>query len=459
MGSRCRPNAELRALLAEGGWTGHQFAVMVNRAGAEAGIRLGYDRTSVSHWLAGVHPRQQARAPIAEALSRGLGRPVTAAEAGLGPAAGPAREDPAADPAAELATLPGQQAAGARPYRTRQLAGLTWPPPQPPRPRHQPRPPIPPLPSQPGEATRRPLLAPAGVIETAESLARLFSASDRAFGGGSARAALAGYLANDIAPRLREPGRPAERGRLHAVAAQLSYLCGFMCYDDEVHGLGQRYYLAALSLAAEAGDRTGYAVTLRAMSVQAQSLGHQRQALHLAEAAVDAGKAADPLRQAFLHGNLAAARAADGDRGRALDSLTAAERFLSGATSASAPFTGTYHPASLSHQEAEVRALLGDRAAAAMALARSIRYRPAGERRARAVTLARLAEIQFATGHLDQAVSTWHRFLDEYPHLASGRASTALRTMRAMLRPHARHPAVAGLLIRAVAQRPPAPPR
>lgn len=52
-----------------------------------------------------------------------------------------------------------------------------------------------------------------------------------------------------------------------------------MCFDDEQHGLAQRYYRTALSLAVQAGDPVAYAITLRAMSVQARSLGHHQHAV------------------------------------------------------------------------------------------------------------------------------------------------------------------------------------
>jgi hypothetical protein len=292
-------------------------------------------------------------------------------------------------------------------------------------------------------------MADAGVLRSAELMARVFSANDRAFGGGSARLALAGYLSHDLGPRLDAPVRPSVRGRLYALAAQLVYLCGFMYFDDEIHGLGQRYYLTALSLAAEANDKVSYAVTLRAMSVQAHLLGHHREAARSAEAAVTVGKRANPMRQAFLHGQLAVAQATVGDRSAALASMTTAERSLDRATSTAVPLIGACHVASLAHQQAVVRALFGDRKGAADALLLSIRNRPAVERRARAITVARLAELQLGHGHLEEAVRTWHRFLDDYPLLLSGRIDTALRNLRSLLRPHGNQPAAAALLARA----------
>ncbi|MGH3312942.1 MAG: helix-turn-helix domain-containing protein, partial [Streptomyces sp.] len=78
------PNAPLRLLLAETEWTQEAFARAIGRAAAEAGVRLGYDRTSVAHWLRGARPSPRVQGFIAEALSRRLGRPVTVTQLGMG---------------------------------------------------------------------------------------------------------------------------------------------------------------------------------------------------------------------------------------------------------------------------------------------------------------------------------------------------------------------------------------
>ncbi|NBE56085.1 hypothetical protein GUY60_32550, partial [Streptomyces sp. YC537] len=78
-----RPNARLRALLAEAGWSNEQCARAVNAAGAEIGLVLRYDRTSVAHWLTGTQPRPPVPQLLAETLSRRLGRVATPAGAGF----------------------------------------------------------------------------------------------------------------------------------------------------------------------------------------------------------------------------------------------------------------------------------------------------------------------------------------------------------------------------------------
>jgi tetratricopeptide (TPR) repeat protein len=285
----------------------------------------------------------------------------------------------------------------------------------------------------------------------------VFSDLDSAFGGGHSRAALAGYLAYDIAPRLHAGGHAAARRGFLSAATRLVYLCGFMCFDDERQDLAQNYYLLALRLAARNGDPAAYAITLRALSVQARTLGQRRPAVHLAETAA-AARGIHPAQQAFLFGQVAVAAAADGDRTGALSALTTAERRLQRAGGAADAPMGGYHPAALAHQQAAVRALLGDRTGAITALGTSLRHRPAGERRSRAITTARLAELHLRQGHVEQAVVTWHAFLDDYPQLRSSRATRALATMRSSLRPHGRSPAVARLLRRAASTGSTVPP-
>lgn len=439
-----RPNPRLRDVLAEAGWTGQELATAVNAAGAEIGVRLSYDRTTVAHWLSGTRPRPPTPDLLAEVFSRRLARQVTAAELGLAAespdGAGPARErlrnGDICSVLIHLHASAKPRAASMPAYSLADLEVPGWP-----------------------EAAdvlpaRRFADHPTVTVadtDAAEHLARVLAADDAAFGGGHVRRATAAYLAADLAPKLYARMSPATRRRLFAVATQLSYLCGFMCFDDQLHGLSQRYYHTALRLAAENGDQAGYVIALRAMSVQAHSLGHRRHARNLAEtAASDVRRTGPPRRQAFMYGQLAVARAADGDRAGALASMADAERRLDQATSAS-QLTGAYHLASLAHQQAVVQDLLGDRRGAITALDTSIRHRPADERRSRAITLAFLANLQLSAGYLDEAVSTWHFFLDDYPYLDSGRATAELRRLRSRVRPLARNAMARTLLQRASA--------
>ena len=78
-----QPNERLQALIQEAGCSNAGLARRVNMVGAERGLDLRYDKTSVARWLRGQQPRGRAPGIIAEALGRKLGRTVTIDEIGM----------------------------------------------------------------------------------------------------------------------------------------------------------------------------------------------------------------------------------------------------------------------------------------------------------------------------------------------------------------------------------------
>lgn len=431
----------LRGLLAEAGWSGAELARAVNAVGTETGMMLRYGRASAAQWLSGVTPRPPVPALIAEALSRRLKRAVTPAETGLNPRRDDHDGGPA-DPVAALITLADAASADRTlalrscVYSLEAIKNPGWPA-------------AADTASVIRPASGRAVRAGRAEVDAAVTMLELLCAADAASGGSALRPVLADYLAVTIGLWLDAAASSRVRADLQLAAAKLAYLCGFMCFDDELQGLAQGYYRTGLQLSADAGSSTWYAVTLRSMSVQACALGHYRQGLDLAEAAVStAMRRTQPRTSAFLHGQLAVAAAATGDRRNAFTNLSMAEHFLERA--ADSPSTvAAYHPASLAHQQSAVLAFLGDLPGAIAAQLDSVRQRPAAERRSRAITLARLAELQVRLGHLDEAVPIWDAFLDDYPAIRSTRARTALLTLRACMRPYAGNPGAAALLRRA----------
>ncbi|MER7758681.1 hypothetical protein [Streptomyces sp. NPDC097619] len=426
------PNHALRQLLAEAQWTGAQLARAVNAVAAGQHLTTRCDRSSVWHWLAGTVPRPALAALVAEALSRRLGRRVTPAQAGLTTAFGtdpgpalPARGD-IAGRLERLAAVPAHHRnAGSQPFspaaqdlpRWGPVTGLS------------------PTPGQPFPTGTRGSGHPAG---THDPLV-LFSRHDAAFGGGLVSEVIRVYLATSVASWLRQGTRQATRRHLLTTAAQLSYLSAFAHYDSDLHGTAQQYYLVSAALSREAGDRLGYALCARGMSVQALALGHPERADLLAESAVAIGlPCAPPHQRAFLLGQRAATRAALGDRHAARAHFGAAEEALGRDAPADTP-VGAFHGGSLAFQRAAIARAEGDFRTEAHQLEMSLRHRPGREGRSRAVTTALLAEARLDQGHLDLACRAWRTFLASYPDLESARARRHLQTCVARLRPYGRN--------------------
>jgi tetratricopeptide (TPR) repeat protein/transcriptional regulator with XRE-family HTH domain len=418
------PNTRLRLLLARSGWTGQKLAEAVNALGAENGVALHYDRTSIAHWLSGTRPSAVVVRLVAEVLTRRFGRPVDPEETGLIDPVAPVPVGPDT-----IEAVVGQLVFVGDKVRRREVREVIY---------------VLALSAVPvaaDVADTGPPVADNGEqvgtahADTADVMLSVFSDNDAAFGGGSALTALSAYLGTDVASWLRAPAAPVARVRLRSSASRLTYLAGWMSFDEVMHGAGQRYYRAAARLAGEAGDIGCYAAALRGLSVQAHYLGHHASALELAEAAVAESTRVPRSEAAFLAGQLGVAYAARGDRRAAFAQIRSAERLLDRADGADLA-VGGYHAAALTHQQAETLAAVGDREAAIRALTGSLRHRPHAERRAHAITTARLAELYLDIGQLDEACAAWTTLLDESPHLRSGRVEEAIRTMSARLRPH-----------------------
>jgi tetratricopeptide (TPR) repeat protein len=439
------PNTRLRLLLRDSGWSGQKLAEAVNAVGAENGVALRYDRTSIAHWLSGTRPSAVVVQLVAEVLTRRFGRPVSTEETGLTGQSVPVPGSPDTieEVAGQLAFL-GDKVHRREALQMIYILALSA------------------VPVVADMAASGPPVADDGEqvgtahAEAAEVMLSVFSDNDVAFGGGSALTALSAYLGTDVASWLRAPASPVTRARLRSSASRLTYLAGWMSFDEVMHGAGQRYYRVAARLAGEAGDTGCYAAVLRGLSVQAHYLGHRTSALELAEAAAAESTRVSRSEAAFLAGQLGVAHAAHGDRRAAFAQISAAERLLNRADGTDLAIGG-YHTAALTHQQAEALAALGDHEAAIRALTGSLRHRSPVERRAHAITTARLAELCLDIGRLDQACSAWTTLLDESPHLRSGRVEQAIQIMRARLRPHGRYAPARVLLIQASQLRPTTP--
>ncbi|MEU7554084.1 tetratricopeptide repeat protein, partial [Streptomyces sp. NPDC044571] len=342
------PNTALAALFDETGWSRGQFIRAIDRVGAEVGISFGYDETAIPKWLGGTLPRKTVRPLILEALSRKLGRPVTACTAGF--AESPELSDQSPDTVAGLVDL---GSADMDPSRRSVLrAGLFsaaaiipgWPDVQGRLERIQ------------ADPHTRIGMAD---VDTIIAMTEHISDMDDKFGGRMARPVAAAFLVNTIVPALKATASDSAKNALRSAAADHCYLTGYMAMDERQDGLAQQYYMKALELAGAAGDHLTYCTTLRGMSVQAVDLGHGPLALRLADAAASASPQAGPRMLAFLTGQQAHAAAQTRDRTGALMRIKEAETAMEKAESRAKAF-GSYDPSALNYHIGQVRYELGD---------------------------------------------------------------------------------------------------
>jgi len=432
------PNEGLARLLAESGLTLDAFARTVNKVGTEVGRPSRYDKSAVRHWMTGTLPRKEAQAAIVEALSRLLFRPVTYSEVGF-----PSQQVTGSP----LGTVEGLVDLGRQdmdPSRRSVLGAalfsvaLT----------------IPEWPDVVGRAEAfaagRATRIGFGEVDMVVQMTEKISELDDQYGGRHARPMAAAFLVNTVAGYLKAQAPDNVRKGMMSAAADLCYLTGYMAVDEGLHGLAQRYYLKALELAGAADDHLTYCTTLRGMSVQAVDLGHGPHAMRLADAAAAASPQAGPRMRAFLAGQQAHAAAQIGSRDYALRYMKEAERAMEVAESQSKSF-GSYDPASLMYHLSQVQHELGDHSGAVKAMEDSNTLRYDVYRRTAVRHLSLTAERQLSIGHLEKAVESWDKALDEYPLVQSARCDDKMREMVSLLTRYRGNRQVGTLLERAKA--------
>ncbi|MGW3168235.1 hypothetical protein ACWC9Q_36845 [Streptomyces sp. NPDC001142] len=418
------PNTALATLMQSGGIGNAQLARRVNAVGRELGLRLHYDKTSVSHWTAGSVPRPEARPAVTEALSRLLGRPVTCGEAGWPP--GPDSEQ---DVAARVTDM---GRADMDPSRRKVLKGggvyaaaLV----------------VPRFEDMTGRwdavAAGRAVRIGKSDVETVRTMTDKVADILDQVGAGHARPMAAAFLVNTAGPYLRASGSDQTVRGMRAAVADFVYLTGWMAMYENEQGLGQKYYLRALELAGEAGDHVTYCRTLRGMSLQATHLGHGAKGLELADAAAEAAPAAGPRLVAFLRGQQAAAAAMTSDRRTAVARLRETETALSRADNRR-DAVGGYDTAAFHFHEGHVRWHLGDRDGSIASLRRSNQARSPLERQGRVHCLGVIAERQLRMRHVEAACATWHTFLDEHEAVSSARGDQHVKSLLKALPAHRR---------------------
>ncbi|MDQ1009851.1 tetratricopeptide (TPR) repeat protein [Streptomyces sp. V4I23] len=356
------PNEKLGTVLALAGISNAGLARRVNDLGAQRGLTLRYDKTSVARWVSkGMVPQGSAPHLIAAAIGAKLGRPVPLHEIGLADA-DPAPEVGLAFPrdvgeAVKSATelyrldLAGRRAGGGGIWQS--LAGsfavsayAT------PASRWLITPADPSVERLVGASARAGQAAPAGGSAPAapeapegtdipvrvghSDVAKLREAAEDArrwdskYGGGDWRSSMVPEcLRVDAAPLLLGSYSDEVGRALFGATAELTRLAGWMAFDTGQQEAAQRYYIQALRLARAAADVPLGGYVLASMSLQATYRGFADEGVDLAQAALERNRGLATARtMSFFRLVEARAHAKANDAAAAGQSLKAAEGWL-----------------------------------------------------------------------------------------------------------------------------------
>ncbi|MEV6357587.1 MFS transporter [Streptomyces hydrogenans] len=345
------PNEKLGAVLALAGISNAGLARRVNDLGAQRGLTLRYDKTSVARWVSkGMVPQGAAPHLIAAAIGQKLGRPVPLHEIGLADA-DPAPEVGLAFPrdvgeAVRAATdlyrldLAGRRAGGGGIWQS--LAGSfsvsayatpasRWliTPADPSVEREAGRPggggPVP-GPAETGEHVRVGHSDVAKLREAAEDARKW----DSKYGGGDWRSSMVPEcLRVDAAPLLLGSYSDEVGRALFGATSELTRLAGWMAFDTGQQEAAQRYYIQALRLARAAADVPLGGYVLASMSLQATYRGFADEGVDLAQAALERNRGLATARtMSFFRLVEARAHAKAGDGPAAAAALKSAEGWL-----------------------------------------------------------------------------------------------------------------------------------
>ncbi|MFE7560605.1 MFS transporter [Kitasatospora sp. NPDC057500] len=337
------PNERLGTLLTLAQISNAGLARRVNDLGAQRGLTLRYDKTSVARWVSkGMVPQGPVPHLIATAIGGKLGRPVPLEEIGLGdtdpaPELGLAfpREVPDAVRSAtdlwrvdlDLRRGPGggrwsDSLAGTfsvAAYATPVSRWLITPADG----------------SVAREVPRSP--AEAGSFRVGHSdAAKLREAAQEArrwdskYGGGDWRSSMVPEcLRVEAAPLLLASYSDAVGRALFGATAELTRLAGWMAFDTGQHEAAQRYYIQALRLARAAADVPLGGYVLASMSLQAGYRGFAEEAVDLAQAALERNRGLATARtMSFFHLVEARAQAKARNAAACATALGAAESAL-----------------------------------------------------------------------------------------------------------------------------------
>ncbi|MFI6702592.1 sporulation protein [Streptomyces sp. NPDC050509] len=485
------PNEKLGTVLALAGISNAGLARRVNDLGAQRGLTLRYDKTSVARWVSkGMVPQGAAPHLIAAAIGAKLGRPVPLHEIGLADA-DPAPEVGLAFPrdvgeAVRTATelyrldLAGRRAGSGGIWQS--LAGSF-------------------AVSAYATPASRWLITPAdssvardpAVAEAAQGahgggghltqgasdatgtagapgelsplrvghsdVAKLREAAsdarrwDSKYGGGDWRSSMVPEcLRVDAAPLLLGAYSDEVGRGLFGATAELTRLAGWMAFDTGQQEAAQRYYIQALRLARAAADVPLGGYVLASMSLQATYRGFADEGVDLAQAALERNRGLATARtMSFFRLVEARAHAKAGDAVAAGASLKAAEGWLERSRDGDADpgWLGFYSYDRFAADAAEcyrdLKAPRQVRQFTEQALSR-----PTEEFvRSHGLRLVVSAVAELESGNLDAACAAGTRAVEVAGRISSARTTEYVRDLLHRLEPYGDEPRVAELRERA----------
>ncbi|MEV7727295.1 sporulation protein [Streptomyces sp. NPDC087917] len=385
------PNEKLGAVLALAGISNAGLARRVNDLGAQRGLTLRYDKTSVARWVSkGMVPQGAAPHLIAAAIGAKLGRPVPLHEIGLADAdpapevglafprdigaavrsatdlyrldlagrrggggiwqslAGSFSVSAYATPASRWLISPADGSVAREPGPATARSGASSAPagatpaqgvvPARPAPETGPRPsPVPAPAAAPVPASAPAVLSDSSPQRVGHSdVTKLREAAEDArrwdskYGGGDWRSSMVPEcLRVDAAPLLLGSYSDEVGRALFGATAELTRLAGWMAFDTGQQEAAQRYYIQALRLARAAADVPLGGYVLASMSLQATYRDFPDEGVDLAQAAVERNRGLATSRtMSFFRLVEARAHAKAGDSAAAGAALRAAEGWL-----------------------------------------------------------------------------------------------------------------------------------
>jgi hypothetical protein len=482
------PNEKLGTVLALAGISNAGLARRVNDLGAQRGLTLRYDKTSVARWVSkGMVPQGAAPHLIAAAIGAKLGRPVPLHEIGLADA-DPAPEVGLAFPrdvgeavksATELyrldlagrragsggiwQSLAGSFAVSA--YATPASRWLITPA----------DPSVERLLDTAGGSlvlpdASAPLSSPADLADTPESadtparvghsdVAKLREAAEDArrwdskYGGGDWRSSMVPEcLRVDAAPLLLGSYSDEVGRALFGATAELTRLAGWMAFDTGQQEAAQRYYIQALRLARAAADVPLGGYVLASMSLQATYRGFADEGVDLAQAALERNRGLATARtMSFFRLVEARAHAKANDAAAAGAALRAAEGWLERSRSGDGDpsWLGFYSYDRFAADAAEcyrdLKAPRQVRRFTEQALSR-----PTEEYvRSHGLRLVVSAVAELESGNLDAACAAGTRAVEVAGRISSARTTEYVRDLLHRLEPYGDEPRVMELRERA----------